>query len=110
MEQRRYFSRRGDESPKPGTGSGAGEASRAGRRQRRSTTLLKSFQLLFSLVERKEIGGTLKTKQPAAIGEGQHRARLQARRHGENMLDLLRAQHRRQLLRLLDVPDLGRDR
>jgi hypothetical protein len=46
--------------------------------------------------------------QPATIGEGQHRSRLQARRYGENALDLLRAQHRRQLLRLLDVPDLGR--
>src|SRR5208282_294466 len=46
--------------------------------------------------------------QPAAIGESQHRARFQARRHGENTPDLLRAQYRRQLLRLLDVPHLGR--
>ena len=36
------------------------------------------------------------------------RSRLQARRHGENALDLLRAQHWRQLLRLLDVAGLGR--
>ena len=46
--------------------------------------------------------------QPAAIRERQHRPRLEARRHGQNALDLLGAQHRRQLLRLLHVPDLGR--
>src|SRR5215468_3148607 len=46
--------------------------------------------------------------QTAAIGDGQHHPRLQARRHGENTLDLLTAQHRRQLLRLLEVPYLGR--
>src|SRR5215831_15341722 len=46
--------------------------------------------------------------QPATIGECQHRSRLQARRHGQDTLDLLRAQHRRQLLRLLEVPHLGR--
>ena len=46
--------------------------------------------------------------QPAAIGERQHRPRLEARRHVQNALDLLGAQHRRQLLRLLHVPDLGR--
>ena len=36
--------------------------------------------------------------QPATIGECQHRSRLQARRHREDTLDLLGAQHRRQLL------------
>src|SRR5271165_6794703 len=46
--------------------------------------------------------------QPATIRERQHRARLEARRHGQNTLDLLGAQYRRQLLRLLHVPDLGR--
>src|SRR5271166_5924448 len=45
--------------------------------------------------------------QPATIRERQHRPRLEARRHGQNTLDLLRAQYR-QLLRLLDMPDLGR--
>src|SRR5208337_345453 len=35
MEQRRYFSRRGDDTPETRDWSGAGEASRAGRRQRR---------------------------------------------------------------------------
>src|ERR1700756_2880078 len=46
--------------------------------------------------------------QPATIGQGQHRSHLQAHRHGQYALDLLRAQHRRQPLGLLDVPDLGR--
>ena len=46
--------------------------------------------------------------QPATIRERQHRAGLEARRHGQNALDLLGAQHRRQLLRLLEMPDLGR--
>src|SRR5262245_46051078 len=46
--------------------------------------------------------------QPAAIRDGQHHLRLQARRHGKNTLDLLGAQHRRQLLRLLEVPHLSR--
>src|SRR5271155_1915087 len=46
--------------------------------------------------------------QPATIGQCEHRSRLQARRHGQDTLDLLRAQHRRQPLGLLDVPDLGR--
>src|ERR1700726_1479783 len=46
--------------------------------------------------------------QPATIGEAEHRSRLQARRHGQDTFDLLRAQHRRQPLGLLDVPDLGR--
>ena len=45
--------------------------------------------------------------QSATIGECQHRSRLQARRHDQNTLDLLRAQHWRQLLRFLDVPDLS---
>jgi hypothetical protein len=34
--------------------------------------------------------------------------RLQARRYDQNTLDLLTAQHWRQLLRFLDVPDLSR--
>src|ERR1700730_5148166 len=46
--------------------------------------------------------------QPATIGQRKHRSRLQARRHGQDTLDLLRAQHRRQPLGLLDVPNLGR--
>ena len=46
--------------------------------------------------------------QSATIGEGQHRSRLQARRHDQNTLDLPGAQHGRQLLRFLDVPDLSR--
>src|SRR5215472_8777694 len=46
--------------------------------------------------------------QPATIGECQHRSRLQARRHGQDTLDLLRAQHRRQLLGHLHVPLLER--
>src|SRR5215472_7436894 len=46
--------------------------------------------------------------QSATIGECQHRSRLQARRHAQNTLDLLRAEHWRQLLRFLDVPDLSR--
>ena len=46
--------------------------------------------------------------QPATIRERQHRACLEARRHSQNALDLLGAQHRRQRLRLLEMPDLGR--
>src|SRR6476660_7860692 len=46
--------------------------------------------------------------QPATIGQRSQRSRLQALRHGQDTLDLLRAQHRRQPLGLLDVPDLGR--
>jgi hypothetical protein len=46
-------------------------------------------------------------RQPAAIGDAQHYARLQACHHGENALDLIGAQHRRQLLRLLEVPHLA---
>src|SRR6516225_519507 len=46
--------------------------------------------------------------QSATIGEAQHRSRLQARRHDQNTLDLPGAQHGRQLLRFLDVPDLSR--
>jgi hypothetical protein len=47
-------------------------------------------------------------RRPAAIGDARHHARLQACHHGENALDLIGAQHRRQLLRLLEVPHLGR--
>src|SRR6516165_3370405 len=46
--------------------------------------------------------------QSATIGECEHRSRLQAGRHDQNTLDLLGAQHGRQLLRFLDVPDLSR--
>src|SRR6266699_964427 len=45
---------------------------------------------------------------PATARPSVCRSRLQARRHGQDTLDLLRAQHRRQPLGLLDVPDLGR--
>src|SRR6202042_3349279 len=46
--------------------------------------------------------------QPATVSECQHRSRLQARRHGQDTLDLLGAKYRGQLLRLLEVPHLGR--
>src|SRR5215468_757129 len=47
--------------------------------------------------------------EPAAVADRQHRPGLQARRHRENALDLVWAQHDRHLLRLLDVVDLGRE-
>jgi hypothetical protein len=46
--------------------------------------------------------------QSATIGECQHRSRRQAGRHDQNMPDPRGAQHGRQLLRFLDVPDLSR--
>ena len=46
--------------------------------------------------------------QPATIRQRQHRACLEARRHSQNALDLLGAQHRRRRYRLLKMPDLGR--
>jgi hypothetical protein len=42
------------------------------------------------------------------IVSGVSQNRLQARRHRHDTLDLLGAQHRRQLLRLFEVPHLGR--
>src|SRR3989440_4896757 len=45
--------------------------------------------------------------QPAAIAERQHDVHLEIARHGEQPLGLLRAHHQRQLLRLLEVVDLG---
>ena len=45
--------------------------------------------------------------QSAIIGSVWYRSRLQGCRDGQDTLDLLGAQHWRQLLRLLEVPDLG---
>src|SRR5438874_2968798 len=45
--------------------------------------------------------------QPAAIAERQHDMHLEIARHGEQPLGLLRAHYQRQLLRLLEVVDLG---
>jgi hypothetical protein len=45
--------------------------------------------------------------QPAAIAERQHDVHLEIARHGEQPLGLLRAHDQRQLLRLLEVVDLG---
>ena len=45
--------------------------------------------------------------QPAAIAERQHDVHLEIARHGEQPLGLLRAHHQWQLLRLLEVVDLG---
>src|SRR5215472_8586434 len=45
--------------------------------------------------------------QPAAIAERYHDMHLEIARHGEQPLGLLRAHHQRELLRLLEVVDLG---
>src|SRR5260370_40960499 len=45
--------------------------------------------------------------QPATIAQRYHRSRLHARRHVQDTLDLVSAQHRRPLLRLPEAPNLG---
>jgi hypothetical protein len=60
---------------------------------------------------------SLKTSTPISLTAGMpiaiacplvRYAILEARRHGQNAIDLLRAQHCRQLQRFLEVPHLGR--
>ena len=46
-------------------------------------------------------------RSPQLIAERQHYVHLEIARHGEQPLGLLRAHHQRQLLRLLEVVDLG---
>jgi hypothetical protein len=48
-----------------------------------------------------------RSPQPAAVAERQHDVHLGVARHDEQPLGLLRAHHQRQLLRLLEVVDLG---